>query len=1398
MDVVTMYDYYFLTDPQRKFDDSCEFGICENNIVYRRMRCAVDECKRKIELSGQYARGHEYPTREREGVAGKGDRTNGLCDVLEYMLYNVSGETGLQAHYSCCMYFYNRSSDGVGSGDGETSKPGYVESGHVCNAIPIMIGSRLEEKILRRLAQMVGVAVSDFYDADYLHKVYSGAFLVNGTFYYSVFRESNNNKICHNSKSKYRGDETVAYFYDKTCNRGVKLFTDQSDRLRINDRDGVELTNVTSDVMEQLYEECMQNSRHYTLDMELIRGFFSAVKRTGLVGIDDFKNKIYTNYSVGLNTFLDKLPSSAMRNPMWNSSLMVGKINFGISQRLSYLKSKSETKKLNEKKLKMCTGGMSTGYLVETQRRRNTRKPNACKGELRNAMGSVDSGGTRKRTVEDASSSEDRCKKKRPNDAANVSVECPPLQPTVELAEHTILGSKDIKSTGLLEKMERGERNGPSTFNQVSVSYLPLIRVLSNTVQKLQVEHVHAESSKTVPRDAYGFVCMKYMGNISTAGKNMLFTDRVQVTYGHVHKVVDAVERGFESSAKTSSTNTVVEPLILYDEGLRAAVVTDGRCDWMYVVINNAVTKWRVARRRLVEFLVFLKTKCHHYAWIKPVGTYLCVYFYEGVPLLRYERNEMMFCVLKRHVSGNGIVTDTLLDNEECLFFSRDELDLLASVESRSIVDTDVGSSTSRPTDRNDQINTTNKLIDRWFMRYRDDGGFDSVDHSSLLAKQLDQYTDYTPPAKRSVSVNARKSACTNVYYQRAAELIRGFNIFVDPNAYERTTAELVEREHGIPRWVTLRDFARIRSETENCPQPQIGGDTTDRSLNNFYMLRTVFADVAGYNVEDANVLDVSVDLNLSFTYSFSLTFVDRTRSGLDLIVPPPRDAASVCCWDAKGNPTAVLFMVCTIRKRCDSGYSDEIDDVYEMLRTSSDVRMVTESVGVDNEPNSYCTDAESSGKRSQQTVTDRDSLAFPPFRKLSVIRSKDGNYHVYFVRNDAVLLRKLRRMRDVSVVTSERPNMSNALRLADEDFVFVCKPEVNPYDVLNYLRTNVTTFEVSAGERVITVDTRVRGISDKYDGVKVVNSFGQKGLALIKDLRPYFGRCPATTCNVPVQLVMNNCSFVSRQPIGQYLQMRKNMFAVASSAAGEPTSVGYSAVFFTETEPVTKSCLVRFDEMMRSVVITLGLTTFQNLKSSLDNVYNPNGLLYPPQMRQILDLYRCFGVAYNFTGDTSVPFASREEVKLLLDIYDVYSKTPKPAKMGNNDRAKALLNILDVMGDEDKKRHLTELGVLSMLPHDDGETNKDSNGTVIRDECRLRRTACVLRLEGQWMKGFGDVSRRLNSRNDTPRDGPDYLLHTYDSARHVYNTVSVYGEPSLIADALDNKYVSIKCLVGI
>lgn len=1133
MNVIDMYDYYFFHRPFRKlYNVDCKFVHCEKSIIYRRL--VADDTSRKIADS--------YP------------------DILEYMLYNVSGETGLPSYYSCCMDY---------------------DGGHVCNAIPIMIGSKLERKLIKELCINLNMPFEQLYDEDYIHRVYAATFLINGTFYYSVFRESNNNKICHNTRSKFRGEETVAYYYDLTYNRGIKLFTGRNGQLKVNDRDGKEIVNVTSDTLAQLYAECLRQPKHYTLEPNEVVGFFSAVKRQGFTGIDSFKNKIYTNYSIGLNNCLDKIHPTAVSHPICNTSLMMGKVNLGISQRLSYPKSKSEVKKQNEQKLKMSTGGLSTGYLVESQRRRNTRKVKQTNDEQQEIL---------------------------------IAEENQLVETSKEAIAETMFGSKEIKTNGLIEKLENGERNGPSMFNQVTVPYLPFVRLLSLTVQKLQVEHVHAESSKTVPKDAAGFICMNYVGNISTAGKNMLFTDHVHVSYGHVNDVVGRIEDHL-----VSTLGGLVSPtaqLKANQTGMR-------------VVINNAVTKYSlIDRNLLIDFMVRIKGEVHPFIWIKPVETYVCVYFFEGVPLLEYGRNDQMYHVLGELIQRDGVVN--CLKNQECMCFTRNELEMIRHEADDRLCKI----YESHDAKDNDEINN---MFIMQMCKPKDQGTKDQRVITSLLANQLDQYTEYTPPSKRSVSVNARKSACVNVYYQKAATLIRGFNIFTDPDAYERRLADYEHKIKGTPVRVTLDQFRSMREDANNCPQPQYatlatkrdtvqrlrfenkntenGGKTIcdavcdEHALRNFYMLRTIFADIDGFNVEDANVIDESVDLCLRFSYSFSLTFLDKTLRGVDVLIPPARDSVRVCGWTKSGDPLAVLFMVCSIRT------------------DGSDLSSHVQFANGEHAQESNC-----------NNITGDSGVQFPPFRKMTVIKSKDGSYHVYILRNDAALLRTVKKQRETWLTNCRADNSEDPFETIEE---------INPYDVLDGLETKVARFVVpTSGERVVTIDFRAHGRVDKYDGIKVVNSFGQKGLALIKDIRPYV--------STNVQLVMNICSFVSRQPVGQYLQMKRNFSANVYSAAGEPCLVGFTSVFFTENEPTTKTCLVRFDEMMRSVIITIGLTSFQNIKSSLDNIYNPKGLLLPPQTRQILSLYRCYGIAYNISGDTYEPYSTREEVESIFRLFDV------------------------------------------------------------------------------------------------------------------------------------------------
>lgn len=1228
MDVVRMYDYYFLDEPHRTIESGCEFTLCANSTLVKRLR--------------QVERG-----------AGAAD----VSDVLGYMLYNASSDTGVPAHYSCCM-----SSEG----------------GHVCNTLPIMIGSRLEEKLMSTLGRLLAVdsmEAAGLYDRTYLHRVYTGAFLINGTLYYSVFRESNNNKICHNSKSKGTGDQTVVYMYDRLCNRGIKMYTDASGYLMINGRDGNHVPEVTPDVLRHVYQECMERPDLYSTDVALVTGMFVDTKSEGMGNIDRFKNKMYTNYTIGLNTFLNKIPVAYLTNPVFVSNIMGGRINLGISQAIKYSASKSDAKKQNEQKLKMCTG-LTSDYLIDSQRRRNNRRPNE-----------TESASTSHPGVVCAPSS--AAKSASPGQVGDA--------PTV--AEN-ILGSRNVKGHSFIKRMEHGDQMSPSIFNQISPSYLPYILVLSSTVQKLQVENVHAETSKTISQDAFGFICMKYMGNIGTAGKNMLFTTRAVVSYGHTRRAVSRVEEYLMGAGHgrfdwlTATTETDVDNTVATSH--------------YYVVLNNGLTRYRIRRTHLHSFMVRLKRECDRFVWVKLVGGYVQVYVYEGMPFMRFDANDAMYAILaelvdldtRRSYMYGPDQSSASSSSSSDLLLCRTEIESLCDSMLRTgfLAEPAVGVTVKRmyaalmDDERNEYDNayplatlgytvTTDGLIDvrcrhdllprhqrlacNAFVNFtnafilfgtraagelaehpkavadtedggdedsqevdsderndRDTGGpvnethrldtlaavvsLESHSVESQLAAQMNQYTNYTAPAKRSVSVNARKSSCINVYYQKAADLIHGFAIFVDPDEYERRLADRLAREQGVPTDRTLAEFASMRGDARNCP-----GDQSDPMLRNFYMMKTVFADIAGFNVEDANVIDASTDLCMSFSYRFSLSFTDRTKRGVNVNVVhgDPCRSSVVCQFDDAGAPTAVLFLVCVIDARCARNHETE--------------------------------------------------LHFPPFRKMLVSRDSDNCYYVYFVRNDAVLLKAIaketeksrldRRHREHSLYKS----IGGACGRAAAAYGYVCHDDSDYRLPTGSVCTRVTRFNADNGERIVNIETLVHGHVDNYDGVKVINSFGQKGLAVIKDLRPYFR--PPQRPGVPVQLVMNNCSFVSRQPIGQLLQMRRNGYETVYSASGEPTACGFSAVFFNENEPTVTTCLVRLDEMMRSVLITACLPVFQNLKSCTDNVYNQRGLMLSPQVRQILGLYRCAGVAYRVDGDDERYYARRDEVQRLIDIFDEY-----------------------------------------------------------------------------------------------------------------------------------------------
>lgn len=1309
-----MYDYYFFHNPHRSIEKNCEFVLCQNSILFKRFKNICLE--------------------------------NNKTDILEYMLYNASGDTGLPAHYSCCMSY---------------------EGGHVCNNMPIMIGSLLENKILNILMEMLKIEMNIdkniFFDKEYLHKIYTGSFLVNGTFYYSVFRESNNNKICHNSKSKSCGNQTVVYFYDKLCNRGIKLYTNSNGDLMINGRDGNHISNVTSEILFRLYKDCMDKPEVYSTDINLIKGMFKDIKKEGIRNIDRFKNKMYTNYTIGLNTFLNKIPAKDLSNPMCINAIMGGKINLGISQRLKYPPSKSDAKKQNEQKLKMCTG-KSNDYLIESQRRRNNnnKKNETGENEINSGGGGGGGGGGEE----------------------NIT---------------NVLGSRIVKSQSFIERMEQGEKVAPSIFNQISASYLPHIKILSATVQKLQVENVHAESSKTISKDAFGFICMKYMGNIGTAGKNMLFTDRVVISFGNVNLGISHIEDYLGLNVKSQNNKGW---LFDYSSNIENGndhnycnsnnnndgVDDDGVNDTnIYIVINNGLTKYALLKSYVYTFMIQLKFECEEFLWTKLVGNYLHIYIYEGMPFLKYTgddnlmkiifdlidvnvvdtfkiKNYIYFCrseleflceaVLKfghfkinekKHLSmcykylvedrdyiniytlgnkfkrfnytsnsnlnklyilkDNGIIK--LLDDNVNIFINKDDntfMELVNVFISYSLNNNILTREMSRyesPTASN-IINCTNNIMEIDYENVQpgtsstsspsssiysdclknekstlniDDGNVNNYNLNetnenlildefmekdlnlynqptgiqSLLASQMDQYTNFTAPAKRSVSVNARKSACINIYYQKASDLLRGFTIFVDPDEYENRLAKKLNVENGIPIEKTLSEFKEMRNDKRNCP----GNQTLDYDMKNFYMLKTVFADISGFNVEDANVIDESVDLCMSFSYSFSLTFVDKTERGVNVIINEnAKNSSTVCQFDDEGNPISVLFLVCIISIN------------------SLDLK----------KPN---------------------LIHFPPFRKLSIIVDLYGNYYVYYIRNDAVLMKSIKKIQELE---NEKEKLNNDKYLVNKQssscpfpYLYKCRKNDSLTKTIKLINTRAFSFNTDNMEKIINIDVRVHGDVDKYDGVKVINSFGQKGLAVIKDLKPYF-RENANSC-IPVQLVMNNCSFVSRQPIGQLLQMKNNLYETIYSTSGEPVACGFSSIFFNENEPTVTTCLVRLDEMMRSVLITLGLSSFQNVKSCTDNIYNPNGLMLSPQVRQIIGLYRCMGVSYNINGDNQRYYAKKSEIQHLINMFEDYiSKMRKKIRISNYTNQLTMFELPEILGDFRKINYLKSQNKLSIF----------------------------------------------------------------------------------------------------
>jgi hypothetical protein len=131
------------------------------------------------------------------------------------------------------------------------------------------------------------------------------------------------------------------------------------------------------------------------------------------------------------------------------------------------------------------------------------------------------------------------------------------------------------------------------------------------------------------------------------------------------------------------------------------------------------------------------------------------------------------------------------------------------------------------------------------------------------------------------------------------------------------------------------------------------------------------------------------------------------------------------------------------------------------------------------------------------------------------------------------------------------------------------------------------------------------------FDGIKLGTSAGQKGLAVVrKDVDEAFD------AKKSIQLVVNNCSLVSRCAVGQLLQMNRNLPTLVKCRNSENKSAtttttkhnigicGYVPVFVMSNYITPSTAPMRLDQMHKCALIANSLPRCVNTKCC-DNVAN-------------------------------------------------------------------------------------------------------------------------------------------------------------------------------------------------
>lgn len=1083
-------DYLYYEQPYRRVSNRYEITICRSSILYKTVSSIIrDDCQR---TKAKQSVSEKFAHHEDENVRILTERIlNGNDILLRLIKRNVS--------YTACIQDDNLN----------TTK-------HVCDAHMIMIGCELEKKILNRLSRLLSEENHEKNNNDEVcfkiderkHEILKGAYISHGCLYYSVFREVNNNTICYEMGMN---KEITFYLYDKDFNRGHKFFLKESDenrnvKLLCNNRDGKIIQMTNCDMLSVYYKKCTHEKwhPHIEADPSLQKDYMLRVRDYSR-SVDSHKNKRYLCYAQSVQICLDKL--NVFEGKVMDSCrqlFMRGITFWGISHTLNYEPSKSEHNKNYNKRMMMIKmnerndKGLTNSYTLNKRRKLNN-------GRITTSTTTTD------------------------ND------------------QNDEMGSAEHKN-GIMYTFQANKENSSSLFVQISHSHFHNLQELQMTAQKLRVKHVYAVSARNVSKDSFGYICCKYIGNIGTAGKNMIFADGVEISYGHEDlvgiRVLDAISRNCGDGNRL---------FFFYDKTKR----NDDDDDDVVIVLNNIITKYAVSLKTLSvqSRTKIIKTIKSAYEFAEIVfwtdkakkethrrrRNFICINITPGIPFRK-------FAGLDKYDLKN-------------VYLSRTELEQFYKSTIRQTNDDD---------DMDAIIDGTNQFLCELIDRRE-------IECCSMLSKKVGHKTEFTLPPKRAVSVNAYKSSLPNKSFITLARMThKNVQIFVDPEAFEKDEIKRNGRQ--------TNRFELIRNTFDD----NIQGDTS-----NMYYLNTAFGDIDGMNVEDAYVLDKNVDLHLWCVVSYSLTF-EEPEGKIAVLLPSIYRSVCVSLRNAEGEPVQVFVLLATI-------YSE-------------------------------------------------NEINFPVFRNVCVFKTKDkiNTYTVYAVISEEILISKI-----IPCDKEGRPlhTVFCGMSLETERFEYYKPKSKNgPTDSSSVYYRRIDFVAIFKNKH--------------FNGIKIVNSFGQKGLATVDTdlsttLKTVEG--PDDKPGDFVNLVTNNCSLISRCASGQLLQMKQN-FPCTVKVDGKQQEqtrgvIGRVPFFFTDNMPSLSTAPMRFDEMQKTTLVANAVPITLNFRSNC-NINNVKGLCYPKDSRHVLNLYESIiNSSFRMSNFNEQIYTTSDDVNAIVEVYEEYQK---------------------------------------------------------------------------------------------------------------------------------------------